>query len=284
MPDFHRPRIMGIINCTPDSFYAGSRSIGPSKIAETAESMIAQGADIIDIGGESTRPGSTGVTSEEQIGRVLPAIKMIRTMSPIDISIDTRNADVAEAAMKAGATIINDISALQSDSRMAGLAAKWDVPVILMHIQGTPATMQTNPSYADVVQEVKSALLRSAEFAQTRGIDRKHIILDPGIGFGKRLQDNLLLLKHLSELRKTGYPILVGLSRKSFLGFVLNKDDEDIAGQMISRNGRPPEDRLMGTIAAHTWCLSQGVGILRVHDVKAARDAITIWEAIECAS
>ena len=275
---------MGIINCTPDSFYTGSQCIGHSKILEVAESMIAQGADIIDIGGESTRPGATGVTAEEQIDRVIPAIKMIRTMSSIDISIDTRDADVAKVALEAGATIINDISALQSDSRMADLVAKWDVPVILMHMQGTPATMQVNPSYVDVVQEVKRELLRSAEFAQIRGIDRKRIILDPGIGFGKHPQDNLMLLKHLSALRKTGYPILVGLSRKSFLGFVLNQDDENISGQVIARKGRAPEDRLMGSIAAHTWCLSQGVGILRVHDVKATRDAITIWKAIECAS
>ncbi len=275
---------MGIINCTPDSFYTGSQCIGHSKILEVAESMIAQGADIIDIGGESTRPGATGVTAEEQIDRVIPAIKMIRTMSSIDISIDTRDADVAKVALEAGATIINDISALQSDSRMADLVAKWDVPVILMHMQGTPATMQVNPSYVDVVQEVKRELLRSAEFAQIRGIDRKRIILDPGIGFGKHPQDNLMLLKHLSALRKTGYPILVGLSRKSFLGFVLNQDDENISGQVIVRKGRAPEDRLMGSIAAHTWCLSQGVGILRVHDVKATRDAITIWKAIECAS
>ena len=275
---------MGIINCTPDSFYTGSQCIGHSKILEVAESMIAQGADIIDIGGESTRPGATGVTAEEQIDRVIPAIKMIRAMSSIDISIDTRDADVAKAALETGATIINDISALQSDSRMADLVAKWDVPVILMHMQGTPATMQVNPSYVDVVQEVKRELLRSAEFAQIRGIDRKRIILDPGIGFGKHPQDNLMLLKHLSALRKTGYPILVGLSRKSFLGFVLNQDDENISGQVIARKGRAPEDRLMGSIAAHTWCLSQGVGILRVHDVKATRDAITIWKAIECAS
>lgn len=275
MASFRRPRIMGIINCTPDSFYADSRYMEHSEIVKTAKLMVAEGAAIIDVGGESTRPGANGVEAEEQIARAVPAIRAIRSCLSVDISIDTQSSVVAEAALDAGATIINDISALRTDSRMAPLAAEREASVILMHMKGTPATMQNNPGYGNVVMEVRDFLLKAVERGITGGIDSSSLILDPGIGFGKRVQDNVSLIKNLSELKLTGFPVLLGVSRKSFLASLLSHDEG---------GPRPPEGRLAGTAAAHAWSLSQGVDILRVHDVKETKDLIDIWEAIEWAS
>lgn len=283
MGNFQAPRIMGIINCTPDSFYAGSRFSAVEAIVKCVKKMIADGADIIDIGGESTRPGAAVVSAKEQIVRAVPAIRAIREISSIPISIDTQSAAVAEAALNAGAGIINDISALSADERMLNLAAERGVPVILMHMQGTPEIMQKNPRYNNVVAEVKDFLRAAADNALAGGVKEEHIILDPGIGFGKRPMDNVLLLKNLSSLRTGDFPLLVGLSRKSFLGIILNKDDE--VGIRDGRMApRTPDERLVGTIAAHAWCLTQGVDILRVHDVKEARDLIAVWEGFECVS
>ncbi len=260
---------------------------------EIALRMIRDGADILDIGGESTRPGSTKIYDEEQISRVVPVIRGIRGFSDITISIDTRSARVAEAALDAGADIINDISALTADTAMASLAAERDVPVVLMHMKGTPTTMQDNPLYDDPVKEVRNELLMSAERAMKAGIKKDKIILDPGIGFGKRQQDNTALLGRMEEWRPEDFLLLVGLSRKSFLGRIIDAENQRSAEHFrrhvieadVSLDGESsPDDRLTATTAAHAWCLTRGVDILRVHDVKDARQLIIVWEALSWAS
>jgi dihydropteroate synthase len=266
---------------------------------QAAMVMIRDGADIIDIGGESSRPGSSGVEDEVQMKRVLPVIQEIRGVSDIEISIDTRSAAVARAALDSGADIINDISGLTSDADMASLAAECDVPVILMHMKGNPADMQRDPYYKDAVSEVHSALLETAGRAMAAGVKKEKIILDPGIGFGKRPQDNAALLAHLGDWRSDGFRILAGLSRKAFLGLIIDEEDRRSAEhfrQVVSRGGfsaedfRPadfqagPEDRLIATVAAHAWCLAGGVDMLRVHDVREARQLVAVWEAISWAS
>ena len=297
MSEFHIPRVMGIINCTPDSFFAGSRSENVSTALEAALNMIRDGADILDIGGESTRPGSAGIDTDEQMARVIPVIREIRNNSDITISIDTQNARVAEAALEAGADILNDISALNGDVSMAALAAEREVPVVLMHMKGTPATMQDNPGYGDdPIGEIRSELLLFAERAMNAGIKKENIILDPGIGFGKRQQDNIALLSQLKEWRPEGYRLLLGLSRKSFLGRIIETEKArsaeyfpghvtDVTAPDAGRlESGTPEDRLTATIAAHAWCINQDVDILRVHDVKETRQLIAIWEALSWAS
>lgn len=294
MSEFLLPRIMGIINCTPDSFFAGSRLEGEKTSREVALKMIRDGAEILDIGGESTRPGSAGIDDVEQMARVLPVIKEIRQVSDISISIDTQSARVAEAALNAGADMINDISAMKTDRSMAALAAERAVPVILMHMQGTPSDMQNNPRYLDPVEEIREELLRSAEAAMNAGIRKEHIILDPGIGFGKRQEDNTALLGRIDSWRPRDFLILIGLSRKSFLGRIVddeNKRSEEYFHQHLkesmeyrTEDRSVPEDRLISTVAAHAWCLTQGVDILRVHDVKEARQLLAVWEALSWAS
>jgi dihydropteroate synthase len=234
---------------------------------------------------------------------VVPVIRELRALSDITISVDTQNAAVAEAALDAGADIINDISALHADGSMAPLAAERGVPVILMHMKGTPATMQNNPEYGDPVREIRNELLFSAEKAISAGIKKENIILDPGIGFGKRQQDNIALLSLLRDWRPEDFLLLVGLSRKSFLGNIINaentrcansyrhhlksnSDRKDLFPPENARSPVPslPEDRLTASIAAHAWCLNQGVDILRVHDVKETRQLIAVWEALSWAS
>ncbi|MDF1569042.1 MAG: dihydropteroate synthase [Spirochaetaceae bacterium] len=286
-------RVMGILNCTPDSFYAKSRRGNFESAWNAARSMIRQGVDIIDVGGESSRPGSRGIEPEEQILRTVPVIRAIREHTDIPVSIDTTNSKVAEAALDAGADIINDISALQGDADMCPLAAERQVPIILMHMKGTPATMQMNPRYLDAVTEIREELMRSVNSALDQGIRQENIILDPGIGFGKRLQDNLDILARLDEWRPEGYPILVGLSRKSFLGKLMNAENEravdsysravrELAGdpphEIPSEDS--PDNRLVATIAANAWCLTKGVDILRVHDVLETRQLLAVWEAL----
>ena len=281
---------MGIINCTPDSFYAESRGTGIDQPRAAAEAMRARGADIIDIGGESTRPGSDEVPADEQIARTVPVIREIRAEMDVPISIDTRSARAAEAALDAGASMVNDVSALRDDKRMASLAAERGVPVVLMHMLGRPRTMQKNPRYSDVVAEVRDFFARRIDAALSAGIREENIIIDPGIGFGKRLQDNILLLRKLDELRcGGGQQILVGLSRKSFLGLILDKDREALGArgepyELKDFSKSAPSDRLTATLAAHAWCLSAGADILRVHDVKETRELIAVWEALAWAS
>lgn len=266
-----RPRVMGILNATPDSFYPASR-VGESDEAVTrARRMIAEGADLLDIGGESSRPGSDYVDADEEIARVVPVIRAIRSFSGIPLSIDTRKLAVAEAAIAAGADIINDISALRDDPGLARFAAERGVPVVLMHMRGTPRTMQQNPHYDDAVAEVCAELSAMADAAMAAGIARDHIIIDPGIGFGKRLQDNVALLAALDRFVATGFAVLVGASRKTFIGALTAPEGEP---------PRPPEERLAGTLAVHLHAAAAGVHILRVHDVAETVHALRVAAAL----
>ncbi len=260
-----RTWIMGVINITPDSFSDGGLYFDKNKALEKGLQLVEEGAEIIDIGGESTRPDSEPVSPEEEIRRVIPLIATLRKQTDALISIDTTKSEVAHAALDAGADIINDISALRFDPRMAPLAAEKDVPVILMHMKGTPKTMQVNPTYEDVLLEVKAFLEESIDKAQASGIKKEKIIIDPGIGFGKRLKDNLALINNLHLLEELGRPILIGVSRKSFIGTILNS---------------PPEERLEGTIASSILSIIHGAHILRVHDVASVKKAVRVAEAI----
>lgn len=244
---------MGILNVTPDSFFAGGRHPTTTAAVEHARKMVADGADIIDVGGESSRPGAAPVSAEVELSRVLPVIERMREKSDVLISIDTTKAQVARAALAAGAKIVNDISALRFDPEMASVIAEAGASVVLMHMQGTPRTMQKNPIYADPVVEIKAFFADRMEAAVHAGIDESRIILDPGIGFGKRLEHNLAILRGIEEFKELGAPILIGLSRKSFLGEIL---------------GLPAEDRLIGTVAANAVAVRNGADIIRVHDVK----------------
>jgi len=252
---------MGIINCTPDSFFSGSRNPLTQQALEQARKMISAGADILDIGGESSRPGAAYIDAEEELNRVIPLIEAIRKESDIPISLDTRKSQVAEEALKHHIQYINDISALQDDPKLAHLAAQKDVYLILMHKKGTPQTMQENPSYSDLLADVRNSLMESVRIAQKAGVLDSRIILDPGIGFGKTHQHNHLLLQSIPEMKSWGYPVLIGLSRKSYIGNILNK---------------PAEDRLFGTLAADIYAMIHGADILRVHDVEAHKDSLLV--------
>ncbi len=263
------PLLMGILNVTPDSFSDGGKFFDADRAVEHGLQMAAEGAAIIDVGGESTRPGAEAVPAVEQMNRVVPVIKELREKCDGPISIDTKDVEVARAALDAGASIINDITAL-SDQRMAELAGERGVPVILMHIQGTPVTMQAEPKYADVVGEVLQYLLDRAKRAEQFGVAKERIFIDPGIGFGKTLDHNLTLLKNIDKFVASGYRVLVGTSRKSFIGKITGKED--------------PADRAFGTAATVALCAAAGVSILRIHDVAQMRDVIKMTEAIKNAT
>lgn len=256
---------MAVVNVTPDSFYDGGVYLDPARAVERGLELAADGADIIDVGGESTRPGANPVPAEEEQKRVLPVIAALRGKIKALISVDTTKAEVAEAALAAGADIINDISAGRFDVRMLPVAARNKAGLILMHMKGTPKTMQLNPHYEDVLEEVKSFLKERIEAAESCGVPRERMIIDPGIGFGKNLEDNLILLNNLALLTELGRPVLVGISRKSFIGKILNLK---------------PEERLEGTIAAAVVSILRGASILRAHDIQAIKRAITVAEAI----
>jgi dihydropteroate synthase len=256
--------VMGVINVTPDSFFAPSRREAALAARDRALEMAASGAALLDIGGESTRPGSDYVGAEEELERVIPAIRAIRAESDIPLSVDTRKAVVAEAALDAGADIVNDVSALRHDPAMAALAAARGVPVILMHMKGDPKTMQAAPSYADCPAEVLAFLAEAARDAMAAGIPASRIVLDPGIGFGKRLEDNLALLSRLGELAALGHPLLVGLSRKAFVGAL---------------TGHPAEGRLAGSLGAACAAWLRGARLFRVHDVPETVDALGLLAA-----
>lgn len=256
---------MGILNVTPDSFSDGGQFLSVDKAVEHGIQMAKDGAAIIDIGAESTRPGSQAVDTDEQIRRAIPIIQALRKQIATPISIDTSNTEVAKAAIAAGANIINDITAL-SDPNMGKLAAEKRIPVILMHILGTPATMQSNPHYDDVVAEIKQYLLNRAAFAESLGIPKDQIFIDPGIGFGKTAEHNLTLLKHLEEFAATGYRVLVGTSRKRFIGQLTGKDN--------------PADRTFGTAATVALSIAKGASIVRVHDVAEMMDVVKVANAI----
>lgn len=260
-----RTWIMGVINITPDSFSDGGLYFDKDKALERGLQLVEAETDIIDIGGESTRPGSEPVSPEEEIRRVVPLITALRKRTETLISIDTTKSEVAHAALDAGADIVNDISALRFDPRMAPLLAEQNVPVILMHMKGTPKTMQVNPTYENVLLEVKAFLEESLNIALASGIKKERIIIDPGIGFGKSIKHNLVLINNLHILEELERPILIGISRKSFIGTILDS---------------PPEERLEGTIASAILSVIHGAHILRVHDVASVKKAVQVAEAI----
>ena len=248
-----RTHIMGILNITPDSFSDGGRYVDGDKATERAREMAAQGADIIDIGGESTRPGARPLSEAEELARIIPVIRQFAQEIPVPISVDTYKSTVAEKALAAGASIVNDISGLRFSPDMAKVAADHGAAVVIMHIKGTPRDMQEKPVYADVVSEIASYLEEGVEIALSAGIDREQILIDPGIGFGKTLEHNLTILERLGEFRAIGRPILLGTSRKKFIGTVLDAPEA--------------ERRLDGTAATVALGIERGARVMRVHDV-----------------
>jgi dihydropteroate synthase len=264
--DRSRTLIAGILNVTPDSFSDGGRYLRRDAAAQRAREMASVGADIIDIGGESTRPGADPVTLDEELGRVIPVIEALAQEPGLVISVDTRKAGVARRAIAAGAAMINDVSAMTADPEMLEVAAGSGAAICLMHMRGTPATMQLAPVYDDVVREVADYLRERAEAAVAAGVDRRRIILDPGFGFGKTLEHNLALLRRLGEIARIGYPVMVGTSRKSMLGALLG--------------GASPEDRAEGTAATVALAIANGASMVRVHDVREMWRVVTVADAV----
>ncbi len=258
-------RVMGIINVTPDSFSDGGIFFDPAAAKEQADELVAAGADLLDVGGESTRPYADPVSLEQELARVIPVIQAIRAHHTLPISIDTTKAEVARQALAAGAGIINDISALRSDPQMIDLVRQTDVPLIIMHMQGTPADMQQAPSYTDVVAEICDFFRERLAWLEGQGVDLERVTIDPGIGFGKSQAHNLTLLKHLSSLTALGRPVLLGHSRKRFIGEL---------------TGLPPGERDQATAVLSALAVAQGVSIIRVHDVAATRQAVRLAEAV----
>jgi dihydropteroate synthase len=261
-----RPLVMGVLNLTPDSFSDGGRFLSPEASIAYAEHLIDEGADLLDIGGESTRPGSQPVPADAQIARIMPVLKAVASRFPIAISIDTTASQAAAAALDAGAAIVNDISAGRFDLEMLTLVARRRCPIILMHMQGTPATMQDCPVYQDVVAEVAAFFKERLLAATNAGIDPSLTFLDPGLGFGKTAAHNLELLRRIKELLDLARPLMIGASRKGFIGTI---------------TGEPkPDQRLAGTLATTVWSIANGASIVRVHDVRANVAAIRMLESI----
>jgi dihydropteroate synthase len=260
MSRFRRAAVMGVLNVTPDSFSDGGRFLDPDAAVAHGKRLAAEGADLVDVGGESTRPGAEPVSEQEELRRVLPVIERIAETITIPISIDTTKSAVARAALAAGASFVNDVSALSSDPAMAAAVAEG-ADLCLMHMKGEPRTMQDDPRYDDVVSEVKAFLEERLAFAIAAGIPEERIWLDPGIGFGKTLEHNLELLRRLGEIVAIGRPVLIGASRKRFLGAI---------------TGRPEADRLAGSLAAAVIAYERGASMLRVHDVAPTRDALLV--------
>jgi dihydropteroate synthase len=260
-----RPLIMGVLNVTPDSFSDGGSYQGKEDAIQRAMEMVEEGADIIDIGGESTRPGAAEIDADEEMSRVLPVVESLAGRIQAPISIDTRRAAVARAALQAGCRMINDVSACR-DPGMPGVAREFGVPIVLMHMKGDPASMQVNPHYDDVVSEVRSFLAERAEFVKQHGLRDDMIVVDPGIGFGKRFRDNLDLLRSIRTFSALGHPVMVGASRKRFLGELL---------------GAPPRERTSGNLAVAAWCFENGVDVVRVHEVKETAGLFRVLDAIE---
>ena len=259
---------MGILNVTPDSFSDGGRFAGPADAVRHAQRLVDEGADLIDVGGESTRPGAAPVPAAEEARRVVPVIRALAKRLAVPVSVDTSKAEVARRAIDAGASLVNDVTAL-GDPQMPEVVAKARVSVILMHRRGTPQTMQRAPRYQDVVGEVREFLAQASRRAEAAGIRSDRILLDPGLGFGKTVRHNLLLLRHLDALGALGKPVVVGPSRKSFIGRVLNAEILD---------------RLEGTLACVAYAMRQGAAMVRVHDVKPTVEFIRMWSAIEDAA
>ena len=271
--DFHnrrlnlssRPHLMGVLNVTPDSFSDGGRFYKLDEAIKQGVSLAEEGADIIDVGGESTRPGSEPVPIEEELKRVIPVIEELAKRTEVPISIDTYKSKVAKEALDSGAQMVNDISALRFDPEMKNVVAYYKIPVALMHIQGTPRNMQENPFYENLIEEIKDYLKESIKIAKDAGIDEEKILVDPGIGFGKTLEDNLKILRNLKEFTDLGRPLLIGVSRKSFIGKILDL---------------PVEERLVGSLSALTVCIMSGANVLRVHDVKESKRVARLVDAI----
>lgn len=269
--DLGTTRVMGVLNVTPDSFSDGGRYCRRDAAVRRALAMVEEGADIIDIGGESTRPGATPVTVAEELERVVPVIEMLRRESAVAIAVDTSKAAVMDAAAAAGASMINDVRALRDDGALAA-AVRSGLPVCLMHMQGSPRTMQNEPVYADVVAEVRDFLLGRAEVCENAGIPAERIVLDPGFGFGKTLRHNLALLAGLPQLTSCGFPLLVGLSRKSMIP------------RLMENAGREPaaaDQRIGGSVTLALYAARRGAHIVRVHDVRQTVEALTIQRALE---
>ena len=261
-----RPVIMGILNVTPDSFSDGGSFMDPAAAAGRVAEMIEEGAAIIDIGGESSRPGAAELDPSEELDRIAPVLEKTTGLEGALISVDTRHSLVAREAVSMGASIINDISGFTHDPAMAGIAAKAGAAVVVMHMKGTPETMQDAPDYDDAPVEISSWLESATDDLVNKGIAREKIIVDPGIGFGKRLEDNLEIIDRIGDLHTLGYPVLVGHSRKSFIAAITGRDK--------------PGDRLSGGLAVTGICLDAGVQILRVHDVRETTDYISVWKAV----
>mgnify|MGYP002713093328 CR=1 FL=1 len=263
--DLERPQVMGILNVTPDSFSDGGDFISPKAALEHARELVEQGADILDIGGESTRPGARAVSDQQELDRIIPVIQAIAAELPVPLSVDTSKPAVMREAVAAGAGMINDVLALRAEGALQA-ARDLEVPVCLMHMQGEPRTMQQNPRYDDVVGEVAEFLTGRVDAAVATGIPRERLLLDPGFGFGKSLAHNLTLLHHLSDFQALGVPILVGISRKSMIGTLLG----DV----------PVDQRLHGSVTAAVMAVERGASIVRVHDVRATVDALRVAHAV----
>jgi dihydropteroate synthase len=252
-----RTLLMGVLNVTPDSFSDGGKFLDPQRAVEHALEMERAGADLLDIGGESTRPGSTETPAEAEIARILPVLEGLRGVLKIPICVDTRKSEVAEAAISAGAQMINDVSGLRNDPGIAEIAQRRSVPLILMHMRGEPQTMQKKPFARDVMKDVSQGLRAATTTARRAGVRKSQIIVDPGIGFGKSFEQNYELLRKLPEIARLGYPLLIGASRKGFLGKTLAQNGKSV----------PPEERLWATAATVTASILGGAHIVRVHDV-----------------
>ncbi len=260
------PLIMGILNLTPDSFSDGGLFVKKDQALQHVLRMIDEGADIIDVGGESTRPGAAEVSEDEECQRVIPVIEMIRAETAIPVSVDSSKPGVMKAALEAGASMVNDVNALRSEGAVE-LVADYNVPVCLMHMQGSPRTMQKDPHYDDVVSEVKDFLKQRMQACIAAGIKKENLVIDPGFGFGKKLEHNLSLFKHLDAFAELDVPVLVGVSRKSMIGQVLDN--------------APVDERLFGSVALATLAAWMNSAIIRVHDVKATADAVKLCQAVK---
>ncbi len=275
-----KPYIMGILNVTPDSFSDGGRYFKFEKAVAQGRALAHEGADILDIGGESSRPFAEPVSEEEEIQRVAPVIKELSHQIDIPISIDTVKSRVALEALNAGASIINDISSFEKDPKLADLAAKRSTPVIMMHMKGTPETMQVNPEYSDLIKEINDYFIQRIDFAVNKGIQKKNIILDPGIGFGKTVQHNLVILKNMDKLAEIGFPLLVGSSRKSFIQKILSEKNKKENKQEIHAASEECE---IGTLASVAAAFMNGGHIVRVHDVARVKPFVQILDSIQSA-
>ncbi|MGB0717567.1 MAG: dihydropteroate synthase [Phycisphaerae bacterium] len=280
MTDFKRPNvvpvIMGVLNVTPDSFSDGGQFFDPDRAVQRGLAMAAEGAGIIDVGPESTRPGADEVSADEQCRRAVPVIRALREVLPdVTLSIDTRSAVVADRAIEAGASIINDVSALRDDPEMVDVARSQDVTVVIMHRRGTSQTMQQGggPTYEDVVDDVRSFLDKRKQELVAEGVKQDRIWLDPGIGFGKRVEHNVALLGRLEKIVSLGSPVLVGASRKRFIGSIL--------GEAMPETCDEPEARLPGSLACAIWAARSGASVIRVHDVRETLAAMNVWQHLE---